>query len=86
MARTSRGGMNADPSEMSTNSATRMLSPAASSRSRKVSSRLPRRTSVSAMAVALPAHSLEPNAVTRGRSSEIARVSEYGESRWRSAR
>ena len=85
-ARTSSGGMNADPSEMSTNSATRMFSPAASRRSRKVSSRLPRRTSVSAMAVALPAHSLDPNAVSRGWSSEIAGVSEYGDSRCRSAR
>jgi hypothetical protein len=83
---TSSGGMNADPSEMSTNSATRMFSPAASRRSRNVSSRFPRRTSVSAMAVALPAHSLEPKAVRRARSSEIAGVSEYGDSRWRNAR
>jgi hypothetical protein len=38
------------------------------------------------MAVALPAHSLEPKAVGRVRSSAIADVSEYGDSRWRSAR
>jgi hypothetical protein len=38
------------------------------------------------MAVALPAHSLEPKAVSRGWSSAIAGVSEYGESRCRSAR
>src|SRR4029453_17242274 len=83
---TSSGGMNADASETSTNSATRMLSPAASRRSRNASSRLPRRTSVSAMAVALPAHSLEPKAVGRIWSSAMAGVSEYGDSRWRSAR
>jgi hypothetical protein len=35
------------------------------------------------MAVALPAHSLEPKAVRRDRSSVIAGVSEYGDSRWR---
>jgi hypothetical protein len=38
------------------------------------------------MAVALPAHALEPNAVSRGWSSAIAEVSEYGDSRCRSAR
>src|SRR5215213_5723659 len=86
MIRTRNGGMNADPSEMSTNSATRMLSPADSSRSRNVSSRLPRRTRVSAMAVARPAHSLEPKAVSRGWSSAIAGVSEYGDNRCRNAR